>query len=202
MVIKVCFSCADTESSADFRIPAQQIAVPGVPRRSVALRPAFYRYICHAVPSCYSLLRFVTEQQILRAAIISAPAFSSVNPSYQPDHQCPVRRDLPAYKRHGGQFECQITIYPFKVQQIVSGLLSPRLSSWACAMVASAFLHARAVLQRSAHQGLRFPTALHRHIGQFFQRRETFFYQNSAKSSSMSRYLVKVSIAACASPDA
>lgn len=59
----------------------QQIAVRAFHGGLSLCGQRFNRYICHAVPSCYSLLRFVTEPANITGSHNQCSGFSSVNPS-------------------------------------------------------------------------------------------------------------------------
>ncbi len=100
----------------------------------------FNRYICHAVPSCYSLLRFVTEPANITGSHNQCSGFFVGQPfDISQIINALFGGIFQRTNATGGQFECQITIYPFKVQQIVSRFVITEAFFWACAMVASAF---------------------------------------------------------------
>lgn len=138
---KVCFSCADTESSADFRIPASANCCTG--RSTEVCRSAASVLIVTSVMLFLPATVYYASspnQQILRAAIISAPAFSSVNPSISARSSMPCSaRSSSVQTPRAASLNAKSRSTPSRFSRSSAGLLSPRLSSRACAMVASAF---------------------------------------------------------------
>ena len=148
-------SLVQTQSSTDFRIPASANCCT---RSSTE--------VCRSAAS----VLIVTSVAVPSAAVYCATsptskctgshnqcsAFFSVSLRYQPDHR-PVRRIFQRTNATGSQLNAK-SIYPFKVQRIISRFLSEAFFLGLCNGGQYILARSRSA-SRSAHQGLRFPAS-------------------------------------------
>ncbi|ABV15621.1 hypothetical protein CKO_04568 [Citrobacter koseri ATCC BAA-895] len=139
----------------------------------------FYGYICHAVPSCYSLLRFVAEPANITGSHNQLTGFFVGQPfDISQIINALLSEIFQRTNTTGSQFECQVATQSFQIQQIVRRfVITKAFFLGQCQSGQCVFGTLAQRFNGRFIQPVDFQQFFHWHVGQFFQRRETFFNQ-------------------------